>query len=858
MQERPAALASLPSFGSKTSCRILRLAARCDAADRIRASIIWQNTEAMKPMPRICGPRAAKFICWIFVFGWACKALSTSLKPQTPDRKSATYTSPLPTGVRLDPAGDFVNLGSMPLGMALAPGGDRAAVVLSGWREQGIQIVDLKSRSVTQMLAQDAAFYGVAFSRDGRELYVSGGNDDSIFCYGWENGTAALQHKIVLSKPGEKGPDGTGARYPAGIAVARRGNLLYVAENVGDSLAVVNPESSEIVQRFPTDHYPYAVEAAADGNVYVSAWGGDTVSIFHARADGSLTYVGRLRVGIHPSALAANDSGTRLYVALASTSQIAVIETRSRKILRYLNDAPSGGPAEGSTPNALALSHDQTKLYAAEADNNAVAVFDVSRENSDTHVASGEDPLVGRIPTDWYPTGVLDAGDQMLILTGKGHGSYANPDGPTPGEKLIRPLGYDLGQLNGTLRLCPAALAPAALAAYSQRVAEANNWRAPRPSRKYPPFRHVVYIIKENRTYDQVFGDLKEGDGDPKLVFFGQAVSPNHHALARRFGLFDRFFTNAEVSSQGHLWSTAAYVTDYGEKTIPSGYADKRADVDGEEAIEPPEGFLWTLAKKKGVPFRDYGEMVKSDGWPVTQREVLPDVSPTYPPFNFQIKDQVRADAWIAELNQFVHDGEMPALEVLHLPSDHTAGGRPGLRTPRAFMADNDLALGRIVEALSHSPFWKDTVVFVLEDDSQSGPDHVDSHRSVFFSISAYSRPGVVHRFLNTTDVVAAIEDILGLGRLSKFDYFSRSLTDAFTSTPDLTPYSTLPAQVNLDELNASGTPAAKMSEGLDFSAPDRVNDEVLNAILWSMIKGKQSVPEAKTLAPLHALQLSQ
>ena len=275
----------------------------------------------------------------------------------------------------------------------------------------------------------------------------------------------------------------------------------------------------------------------------------------------------------------------------------------------------------------------------------------------------------------------------------------------------------------------------------------------------------MVYIIKENRTYDQVLGDLKEGDGDPALVFFGKAISPNHHALALRFGLFDRFFTNAEVSSQGHIWSTAAYVTDFGEKTIPSAYAGKREGVDGEEIDEPINGFLWTLAGKKGISFRDYGEMVKvPEGWPVTQREVASSVSPTYPAFDLKTPDQARADAWIAELEKFVRAGEMPRLEVMHLPSDHTAGGRAGFRTPRAFMADNDLALGRIVEALSKSPFWKDTVIFVLEDDSQAGPDHIDSHRSCFFAISAYNRPGTMHRFANTTDVVAAIEDILGLG----------------------------------------------------------------------------------------------
>jgi len=768
----------------------------------------------------------------------------------------AASTGFLATGLRLDPVGEAIELGSMPLAMALAPGGEKIAVVLSGWREQGLQIVDVKSRHVLQTLPQEAAFFGVAFSGNGKEIYVSGGNADSVYCYTWKDGIATFDRQIALAEHADRKPGAPGSRYPAGIAVSRRGGYLYVAENLSDTLAIVDLSTSRVVARFPTDHYPYAVEAASNDRVYVSAWGADTVSIFQTRADGTLKPAGKLRVGPRPSALLSNASGSRLFVALAATDQVAVVDTRKKKIFRYLSDAAPAGPAEGSTPNALALSQDESKLFAAEADNNAIAVLDVS-ENSAVHSDPAKPPLEGRMPTDWYPTAVLDNGGQLLMLCGKGHGSHANPDGPTPGEGIKRPLGYDLGQLNGTLRVFPDHPSAEDLAGYSRRVAEANNWRERRSTNAYPPFKHVLYIIKENRTYDQVLGDLKEGDGDPNLVFFGRAVSPNHHGLAERFGIFDRFFTNAEVSSQGHIWSTAAYVTDFGEKTIPSLYSDRRAGVDGEEVDEPLNGFLWTLARKKGIGFRDYGEMMKApEGWPVTQRELGSDVSPTYPPFDLKIADQVRADAWIAELNKFVSDGKMPALEIMHLPSDHTAGGRAGYPTPRAYMADNDLALGRIVEALSKSPFWRDTVVFVLEDDSQAGPDHIDCHRSVFFAISAYNHPGTIHRFINTTDVVAAIEDILGLSRLSKYDYFSRSLADIFAGAPEMSPWSALAPHIDMHEMNPSTTAAARMSEGLDFSGPDRVNDVVFNNILWQMLKGPASFPVASAKAPLHLLQV--
>jgi Phosphoesterase family len=596
------------------------------------------------------------------------------------------------------------------------------------------------------------------------------------------------------------------------------------------------------------DHYPYGVILDSEGHLFVSAWGGTTISDFRVLADGALAYIGRIEVGRHPSALAV--TGSRLYVALAGSDRTAIVDTRARKVIGYLHGSAPGAPPEGSTPNALAISVDHRRLLVAEGDNNAVANFDLT---------TGK--LLGRIPTDWYPTAAAEAGGQLLILSGKGHGTHANPDGPVPLTNWPdeKPRAYTLGQLNGSLRMLPSSITAPQLGTFSQRVASANNWQTRSRLRQYPPFMHVIYIIKENRTYDQVLGDIKEGDGDASLVYFPDiAITPNHHALARRFGLFDRFFVNAEVSSQGHIWSTAAYVTDYGEKVIPSGYAGKRGDVDGEESDEPERGFLWTLATRSGVTFRDYGEMVKGNpGWPVTQHDLGADISPDYVPFDLVTPDQKRADVWIAELQRFVRERNLPQLELMWLPMDHLAAGRPGKCTPQACMADNDLAMGRIVQALSHSPYWRDTVIFVVEDDAQAGPDHVDSHRAPFFVISAYNRPGTVHRFINTTDVVAAIEDILGMGRLSKFDYFSRSLADVFSAKPDLAPFDPITPTQDLNAKNPEKTAAASMSEGLDFSAPDRVDDQVYNRILWLMLKGDAPVPAARNRAPLHALAAS-
>ena len=761
--------------------------------------------------------------------------------------QTSDFTSPLPTGVRLDGVGDTVELGSMPLNIVPAPSRDKVVVVLSGWREQGIQVVDLKTQQVTRTLLQDGAFFGAAFSPDGNRLYVSGGNTDMLFIYAWKDGTATLANKLELAKA--KTADGMGTSYPAGVAVSPNGKFVYVAENVGDRLAVVDAATGEILQRFPTDHYPYSVVLSGDGHLFVSAWGGTTISDFRVLADGKLAYLGRIEVGRHPSAL--GFSGSWLYVALAGSDRIAIVDARSRKVTGYFHDSAPRAPPEGSTPNALAISADRRRLFVAEADNNAVVVFDL---------ATGK--LVGRIPTDWYPTAIVQVGSQILILSGKGRGTHANPDGPVPltNWPFGKPLAYTLGQLNGSMRSLPSNMTPAQLSAFTQRVAAANNWQQSRAMRGYPPFEHVIYIIKENRTYDQVLGDLKAGDGDASLVYFPDiTITPNHHALARRFGLFDRFFVNAEVSSQGHIWSTAAYVTDYGEKIMPSAYAGKRADIDGEDSDEPERGFLWTLANRSGITFRDYGEMVKGNpGWPVTQHDLGADVNPDYVPFDLVTQDQKRADVWISEFERFVRDGNMPQLELMWLPMDHLTAARAGKCTPSACMADNDLALGRIVQALSHSPYWKDTVIFVVEDDAQAGPDHVDSHRAPFYAISCYSRPGTVRRFINTTDVIAAIEDILGLGRLSKFDYFSRSLAAIFASSPDFRPFDAIMPKQDLNEKNPANTAAARMSEGLDLSAPDRVDDQVYNRILWLMLKSEAPQPVVRNSAPLHALEASQ
>jgi DNA-binding beta-propeller fold protein YncE len=810
----------------------------------------------------------------------ACSAPPPAATP--PATGSDDAHARLPTGVHLDPAAPLHVVGQMPLAMVDAPEGDRVVLLLNGWRDEGIQVVDRGSGQVLQSLTLPAAFLGLQFSPDGHTLYASGGNGDVIYRLDWSRGAASLRDSIVLEARRRPGDDGR--RYPAGLALSRDGRSMYVAENLADSLAVVDLGSGQVVQRVATGHYPYAVVVAPDGTVYVSDWGGWDLSTFAADGDGRLRATGTIRVGRHPSALLLNPRGNRIFVATASTDQVVSVDLARRRVIGELLDPPPAGPGEGSTPNALALSSDGTRLFVAEADANAVAVFDLSATTSGMAGANGDDLLAGRIPTGWYPTSLLARGDTLVVASGKGSGTFPNPDGPQPVPARQRPgpkgVNRTLSQLNGGLMIAPVARASGdALSRYSARVAQANGWTMPRTAAHgYPPFEHVIYIVKENRTYDQVLGDLPQADGDTSLVLFGRDVTPNHHGLAERFGIYDRFFVNAEVSPDGHNWSMAAYTTDYLQKTVPLNYSDRgrsyeyegakfggRIVVPNDDPAAPARGYLWDLVQRKGLTFRNYGEFVISER--ADPDDVLPPgyrgdkpflashTNPAYPGFDLSIPDQHRADVWLAEFAEFTKRGVLPALEIIRLPNDHTAGARAGAPTPQAYAADNDLALGRIVDALSHSPFWKSTVVFVLEDDAQNGPDHVDSHRSPVLIISPYSRAGVVHRFANTTDVIRTMEEILGLDALSQFDYFGRPLRDIWSATPDLTPWSVLTPKVDLNAKNPANTRGASESAKLDLEIEDVAAEDPFNRIIWDAVKPGVPYPGVRRGATLEAVR---
>ncbi len=777
----------------------------------------------------------------------------------------------LPTGVRLDPVGRRSELGSFPLALVEAPEGDRVVALLNGAREQGIQIVDPASGRVTQTLPQPAAFIGLGFDHAGRRLYVSGGNQDVVYRYDWSAGAATLADSLILAP---HAPKSDGTRYPAGLALSPDDRFLYVAENLADSLAVIDLGTGAVVERVAAGSYPYGVAVAPDGTVFVSAWGGYEVRAYTPR-DTRLSLRATIPVGRHPSTLLLNHSGTRLFVTSASTDRVAVVDVQHDRVLTQLSDSAPSGPGEGSTPNGLALSADETRLYVAEADNNAVAIFALSPASSGVASAAASDRLSGRIPVEWYPSALLVRRDTLLVVNAKGRATGPNPGGKQPGRRAEAPRSYTLDQTTGSLSVVSlAGLGATELAALSNRVAHANGWDLRPAGAAWPPFEHVIYLIKENRTYDQLFGDLTAADGDTTLLFFPRSVTPNHHALAERFGIFDRFFVNAEVSADGHNWTTAAYATDYTEKTLPSAYSGRGRSYDYEgtnrdqrvddDAAEPAAGYLWDLAHRKGITFRNFGEFVLEEGKregpvPAWYRGLKPFLEAStdsgFPGFDVNVPDQVRADRWLESLAEWERTGAMPALQILRLPNDHTAGARAGMPTPRAYLADNDLALGRVIAALSKSRFWKSTAVFVVEDDAQDGPDHVDSHRSPFLLISAWNRPHVWHRFTNTTDVLATIESILSLEHLSQFDAYARPLRGVFADAPDTTPYVALTPSVPLTEKNLANGPGARESSKLDFSIEDLADDDQFNRVLWLAIKGDTPYPGPTRLTAAGSLR---
>lgn len=796
----------------------------------------------------------------------------------------------LPNQWKLRPVGDQIALGDFPVNLALHPSGKYAAALHCGYSQHEIVIVDLATRTIASRQKIDEAFYGLAFSADGKQLFCSGSATEVVHSFTFAEGVLSEHSSTQLRDAKIRG-------IPAGLAIDKLGLTVYAANLWGHSVSRIsfvadNAAPKEILlsekaaapapaQPKTTDDpsitkrdaqlaeataepapFPYAcVLDEKRARLYVSLWGEAAVAVLDTKTD---AVVDRWKTEEHPNEMVLSKDGKRLYVANANRNTVSVLDTATGALLETLLAELRPNSPAGNTPNSLALSPDGARLYVANANINTVAVFDVS--------TAGKSRSLGFIPVGWYPTSVRVStdGKTLYVLNGKGEISKANPLGPQPGHKAASGVNQYIGQLlNGTLSIIPLPAPAKAEAQLKAWTAQAYSCLPDEPSRLSPevladnpiprkagdptPLKYAIYIIKENRTYDQVLGDLEGGNGDPALCIFPEKITPNHHAIARDFVLLDNFYVDAEVSADGHEWSMGAYATDFVEKTWPMSYGHGKSGKwpfpaeGGFPIAAPAGGYLWDRAKTAGVSYRSYGEWVansKKIGDPshAKVKSLEGHFDPFFRGFDTAYPDQKRADRFLEELKRFEAEGEMPRLQIVRVPNDHTSGTSPGKPTPTAQVADNDLAIGRIIEGLSHSKFWPQLAVFIIEDDAQNGPDHVDAHRTIAFAISPYIKRGTVDSTMySTTSMVRTIELILGLQPMSQFDAAALPMFASFQSKPDLTPYTVRPVDYDLSETNAKTAWGGKASQRMNFAKEDAADDLQLNEIIWRSVRGANS-----------------
>ncbi len=910
--------------------------------------------------------------------------------------------------------------------------------------QQSVAVVDLNS-TPGPVVIQNVYFptpqsvnVGLAFSPaagpDGNfEMYVSGGFENKVWVFTFNPkasspvqpsspgpDTKVAAPSIVLSNPGESSPKdynkGKASLYPAGLAVTPDGSTLVTANNLGDSVTIVRDlPAARRMERVDLHHpgkpgeniYPYGVVVLGgrkNMRAYVSCWNDSSVAVVPLAAKSAVRAY--IPVDRHPTAMMPNANGTRLFVANSDGDSVSVIDTSTDQEIERIDVRLAEDALPGASPEGIALSEDEKTLYVANAHSNAVAVVALSEKGRggktpDKASEALKSKILGFIPTGQYPSAVAVADGKLFIGNGKGTGfepssmrvnnSGRTPNPPTtvfPSNKEKNKQGgqYSGSIVSGNISVVELPDLPQ-LSRYTQQTLQNDGLMGFAPAKLFPgpsPIKHVIYIIKENRTYDQVFGDMKTSgdgmaaDGEPGLAIFGngvtaqrpdgtpQTVTPNHHALAQRFGLFDRFFVNSEASPDGHNWSTAAFSTDYVDKAFRWNYSGRGRTYDFEgynrlPDYEPPgelelvkfkgdvlaaltdllethlpyrQGFtdlgepktlyLWDAAARAGLTHRNYGEFVtvisakdvetagqkKHKAYPdvsnavraIPNKESLKDHhSPSFRSFDVTAPDIMTVDCyksaldpsapsdpaitqnnpngncrgnsrfgeWLAEFQGFVKDREagradsMAALTVMRFPSDHTTGMKNGFPTPQFMVADNDYAVGRLVEAVSSSAYWKDTAIFIVEDDAQSGPDHVDSHRSVGLAISAYNRPGaLIHKFHSTVSMIRTIELLLGIAPMNQLDASAIPM-DIFQEKPDLTPYKAVLPTIAADNLmthkpkDKAAAEWMRKSNRQNFAHADMADPKVLNAVIWFACTGSGSnLPQTAQLPAYQAMTL--
>ncbi len=647
---------------------------------------------------------------------------------------------------------------------------------------------------------------------------------------------------------------------PAGMDIDNASQTVYVVTKENNSLYTVDLKTKKS-ESIALGAEAYTCLLSPDKReLYISLWGGDKILIYNTKLK---KITDRIPVGDNPNDICLTKSGKYLFVANANDNSVSVIDLHTRTVIETLNAALYPASPSGSTTNALALSSDEKTLYIANADNNCLAVYDIS------HPGSGKSK--GFIPVGWYPTAVKVIGNRIFVANGKGFTSLPNPEyrafdtsATLSYQKGAEKKQYIAGLFVGSLSFFKEP-GPSALSNYSRLVYEntpynkKNELTAPgEEGNPVPmkigdpsPIKYVFYIIKENRTYDQVLGDMPEGNGDTSLCIFGENITPNLHALAREFVLLDNFYVDAEVSADGHNWSMGGYATDYLEKTWPTSYGGRGGDYDGEgtRAIANNKGgFIWNDCARAGVSYRTYGEF--ADNYKPNIPILKGHFCHYYTSWDQKVRDTTRVDQWKKDFDSLVAHHALPHLNTLRIINDHTEGLKKGRPTPFAHCADNDLAVGMFVDYLSKSPVWKESVVFVLEDDAQDGPDHVDAHRSPAYVAGGYVKRHMVdHTMYSTTSMLHTIELILGIPPMTQYDAAAMPMWRCFSETADLRPFDAKPLRTNINAKNTVENVWQRKSETFNFSKEDMIPDRQFTEVIWKAVKG----PNAIVPAPRHA-----
>ncbi|MFM9945989.1 MAG: bifunctional YncE family protein/alkaline phosphatase family protein [Bacteroidia bacterium] len=767
----------------------------------------------------------------------------------------------LPNSWSLTPVGKSLPLGDLPLNMAVSKSKKYLAVTNNGQSKQSLQIIDVDKGKIIAEIAIKKSWVGLKFSDNDKFLYASGGNDNRILKYAFTKNTLSLVDSISL---GEKWPNKIS---PAGIEIDDENNILYVVTKDNNSLYCIDLLTKNITQQISLPGEGYSCkQSPTKKELYISCWGCAKLIVFNI-FDKKIS--NEIVVGSNPNDFCITKDGKYLFVANANDNSVSVIDLQNYKVMETLNCALYPNSLMGSTTNSVALSEDEKTIYIANADNNCLSVFDVS--------TPGSSLSKGFIPVGWYPTSVKVVKNKIFVANGKGFTSLANPDGPNPVNKKIK-LSYQKGDpdkpkevqyigglFKGTMSII-AVPDDKLLSLYSKVVYNNTPYTKnketkadgeegnpiPRTVGEPSPIKYVFYVIKENRTYDQVLSDMPGGNGDTSLLLFGEKITPNQHKLAKEFVLLDNFYVDGEVSADGHNWSMGAYANDYLEKTWVTSYGGRGGDYDGEGGrtiANNKNGFLWDHAQRAGITFRTYGEF--ADNYKPNIPVLNDHYCRYYTSWDETVRDTTRVGQWKRDFDSLLAINKLPQLNTLRFINDHTEGLRLGKPTPYAHVADNDLAVGMFIEYLSKSPIWEQSAVFILEDDAQDGPDHVDAHRSTAYLAGGYVKRNFVdHTMYSTSSMLRTMELILGIPPMTQYDAAATPMWRCFSAKPNLDKFTALQLQTDINAKNIKTGYWQQKSETFDFSAEDRINDRDFSEVIWKAVKGENAeLPAPKRAA---------